>query len=66
MKQSSSPSTSQSYHKAYAAAVVAVLLYVVSGVATGDWADVNSIAPALAIILMPLIVWAVPNREVEK
>lgn len=59
----SEPTTS--YHKAYAAAAVAVLLYVVNGLATGEWASTDTIAPALAILALPAVVWAVPNKEVH-
>lgn len=51
-----------SYHKAYAAALVAVLLYVLNGIVTGEWASLDSITPALTIIALPLVVWAVPNK----
>ena len=55
-----------SYHKAYAAAVVAVLLYVVNGLLTGEWASTESIAPALAVVILPVVVWAVPNKELSE
>jgi hypothetical protein len=50
------------FHKAYAAAVVVVLLYVLNGLLTGEWASVDSLAPALGVIVLPLVVWVVPNR----
>jgi hypothetical protein len=55
--------TDYTAHKAYAAALVAVVLYVLSGLTTGEWAGVENIAPALAIIIAPLVVWAVPNKQ---
>jgi hypothetical protein len=51
--------------KAWAGAVVAVFMYVLNSLITGEWADVESIAPALTIILVPLVVWWVKNRRVE-
>lgn len=51
-----------SAHKAYAAAVTAVLLYILNGLVTGEWASMESLAPALTVILLPAAVWAVPNR----
>lgn len=54
------------YHKAYAAAVVALLLYIVNGLAVGEWASTESIAPALAVVILPVVVWAVPNKELSE
>lgn len=50
------------YAKAYAAAVVAVLMYVVNAAITGEWASTETIAPAVTIVLAPFIVWLIPNR----
>ena len=66
MDQSPDPGTPQTYHKAYAAALVSVLLYVVNGLSTGEWASTDTIAPALAIIAMPVVVWAVPNKRTDE
>lgn len=49
-------------HKAYAAAVVAILVYVLNGFITGEWASVESIAPALTVVLAPFAVYIVPNN----
>lgn len=54
-----------SYHKAYAAAVAAILLYILNGLMTGEWAATESISAAVAVVIMPLIVWAVPNNPKE-
>jgi hypothetical protein len=53
----------QTFHKAYAAAFVAVLLYILNGFITGEWADTTTIAPALAVLVLPLVVWRVPNQD---
>lgn len=66
MNQSPDPGTNQTYHKAYAAALVSVLLYVANGLATGEWASTDTIAPALAIIALPVVVWVVPNKKVDQ
>jgi hypothetical protein len=52
----------QTSHKAFAAALVAVLLYVLHGLTTGEWASVNTIGPALTVLVLPLVVWWVPNK----
>jgi hypothetical protein len=49
------------YAKAYAAAAVAVVLFVVDGFITGSFTDTSSIAPALTILLAPFVVYLVPN-----
>lgn len=47
--------------KAYVAALVSVALFIGHGVATGDWTNAQAITPALTIVLLPLVVWVVPN-----
>lgn len=59
---SPTPGTEQTAHKAYAAALVVVLLYVVNGLITGEWASTDTIAPALAVIITPFVVWATSNK----
>ena len=49
-------------HKAWAAALVSVILYVLHGIITGEWTSVSALAPALTVLVMPVAVWAVPNR----
>ena len=47
--------------KAYASALVAFCLFVGRGIATGDWTDTEALVAALSTILIPVVVWIVPN-----
>lgn len=51
-----------SAQKAYAAALVTVILYIAHGLMTGEWVSVSSLAPALTVVLTPLVVWGIPNH----
>lgn len=56
----------QTAHKAYAAALVAVLLYALNGVVTGEWTSLDALAPALTILVAPLAVWLIPNQRADR
>lgn len=56
----------QTSHKAYAAALAALAIYVIQGIITGEWAATETLAPALGVVLLPLAVWIVPNRPKDR
>jgi predicted benzoate:H+ symporter BenE len=55
----------QSAHKAWAAAAAAIIVYLLNSLFTGEWVGIESIAPAIAVILMPVSVYATRNVPKE-
>ena len=49
------------YAKAYAAALTVVLFWAVKGIFTGDWSAEDTLQAAVTTLLVPIVVWAVPN-----
>lgn len=48
--------------KAYAAALVALLIYLVKAITTGDWTDDGAAALAASVVILPLVVYFKRNR----